>query len=1098
MAAPTQARAVQVIDGLKIPRAGHTATRLPDGNILVVGGENGRGPVCDAEIYDPASRSFSVGPALMTARTEHTATRLQDGRVLVVGGRTSTELLSSSEIYDPASRSFSPGPVLDTARAGHTATPLPDGRIVVVGGDSEGSVEVFDPRISAFMRVEARLAAARRYHAAALLLDGTMLIAGGNAADGSILSSAELLDSRTMTFSPDSPSMRSSRSGLTLRVLPDGKVQAIGGDSEGTMELFNVEGRYFTARAHLLGASGSLSTALRNQTRAAVIGRRVSAKFLADDVSSTDLLDRSDYSLTELPGLDQALAAGGTRTTGGLHTSAALYTSSTATVTTDKTDYHPGETVLITGTGWQPGETVSLNIHRDTNDPPDTVLTTVADASGNIQDSDYVVQDYDLGVSFLLTATGLSSGYTAQTTFTDSGNFDYSPSSQTLSATVGGSAVSFTQSVTAPKNNGSFTASLQVAGTGANPIPTSWVSSSPASLSFVTTSSAGDTKTWDVSFTVPSGTATGAYTAQIKANASIGGVGVGPGTAVTLNVTGCSAPTITTCAASQQASAGATCNVAVPDFTATTVVSSPGCTPTVTQSPTAGTLVGLGSTTVTITAMNSSGTATCTTSFTVSDTTAPTITLAGSNPMTVECHTTYTEPGATAHDTCAGDFAATPSGNVNVNTPGSYTITYNASDLSGNAATPVTRTVNVVDTTAPTINLAGSNPMTVECHTTYTEPGATAHDTCAGDFAATPSGNVNVNTPGSYTITYNASDLSGNAATPVTRTVNVRDTSAPAITIIGDNPATVICHTSYTDAGATALDACAGVLTATPSGIVNVNAVGPYTITYTATDPAGNTSTATRTVNVTNVAPSVDSVTGPTAPVAVNTAASVTATFTDPDPGQAHTCTFTWDDGSTSTVTANAGDTSCTLSHIYSGASVNTVSVNVSDYCADGTGIFKYVVVYDPNAGFVTGGGWINSPAGAYVAGPSLTGKANFGFVSKYQKGAKVPTGETEFQFQVASFNFHSSAYEWLVISGAKAQYKGTGTVNGAGNFGFLLTATDSQVSGGGGVDKFRIKIWDKANGDTVVYDNVSAAGDDIDSANPQEIAGGSIVIHSK
>jgi hypothetical protein len=153
--------------------------------------------------------------------------------------------------------------------------------------------------------------------------------------------------------------------------------------------------------------------------------------------------------------------------------------------------------------------------------------------------------------------------------------------------------------------------------------------------------------------------------------------------------------------------------------------------------------------------------------------------------MTVECHTSFTDPGATAHDGCAGDFAATASSNVNVNTPGTYTITYNASDPSGNAAAPVTRTVNVVDTTAPTITLNGSNPMTVECHTSFTDPGATAHDGCAGDFAATASGTVNVNTPGTYTVTYNASDPSGNAAAPVTRTVNVVDTTAPTITMTG-------------------------------------------------------------------------------------------------------------------------------------------------------------------------------------------------------------------------------------------------------------------------------------------------------------------------
>lgn len=95
---------------------------------------------------------------------------------------------------------------------------------------------------------------------------------------------------------------------------------------------------------------------------------------------------------------------------------------------------------------------------------------------------------------------------------------------------------------------------------------------------------------------------------------------------------------------------------------------------------------------------------------TVVDTMAPTITLNGADPMTVECHTSFVDPGATANDGCSGSFAASASGSVNVNVPGSYVITYNASDPSGNAATAKTRTVNVVDTTVPTITLNGQTP----------------------------------------------------------------------------------------------------------------------------------------------------------------------------------------------------------------------------------------------------------------------------------------------------------------------------------------------------------------------------------------------------
>jgi hypothetical protein len=155
--------------------------------------------------------------------------------------------------------------------------------------------------------------------------------------------------------------------------------------------------------------------------------------------------------------------------------------------------------------------------------------------------------------------------------------------------------------------------------------------------------------------------------------------------------------------------------------------------------------------------------------------------------------------------------------------------------------------------------------------------------------------------------------------------------------------------------------------------------------------------------------------------------------------------------------------------------------------------VFQFVVVYDPGAGFVTGGGWIDSPPGAYVPEPSMVGKANFGFVAKYQKGANVPTGNTEFQFQTAGFNFHSETYQWLVVAGAKAQYKGTGTVNGTGGYGFLLTATDGDISGNK-PDQFRIKVWDVVTND-VVYDNAPGS-DDINTSAQTTLGGGSIVIH--
>jgi DNA-binding beta-propeller fold protein YncE len=172
----------------------------------------------------------------------------------------------------------------------------------------------------------------------------------------------------------------------------------------------------------------------------------------------------------------------------------------------------------------------------------------------------------------------------------------------------------------------------------------------------------------------------------------------------------------------------------------------------------------------------------------IADTLAPNITLNGANPMTVECHDAFSDPGATANDACAGDLTSSisVSGSVNPNAVGSYTLNYTVSDGSHSAS--ASRTVNVVDTTAPVITLNGPNPMTVECHTSFTDTGATANDGCAGSFAATASGTVNVDVPGLYTITYNATDPSGNPAAPMTRTVNVVDTTAPVITVNDNAP----------------------------------------------------------------------------------------------------------------------------------------------------------------------------------------------------------------------------------------------------------------------------------------------------------------------
>jgi PKD repeat protein len=265
----------------------------------------------------------------------------------------------------------------------------------------------------------------------------------------------------------------------------------------------------------------------------------------------------------------------------------------------------------------------------------------------------------------------------------------------------------------------------------------------------------------------------------------------------------------------------------------------------------------------------------------------------------------------------------------------------------------------------------------------------------------------------------------------------------------------------------------------------------------------GGVTSWTTTADISNVAPVVGPVNAPIAPGSMTTAVGVSAPFIDPSSPGLHTVVWTWGDGGSTTYTTNdpSGSGTAVGSHTYTSPGIYSISVTVTDTggLSGSATAANYVVVYNPNGGFVTGGGWINSPAGA-IPNSSLTGKATFGFVSKYVSGAKTPSGNTEFQFQAAGLNFHATLFDWLTIASARAQYKGSGTINGAGNFGFMLTAIDGDVTGGGGVDKFRIKIWDTSTCDstgsncTVIYDNQLGA---TDTAEPTTaIAGGSIVIH--
>ncbi len=240
-------------------RYSHTATLLTGGRVLIAGGMTGpaatsangviladyrtvqtTNALASAELYDPATGTFSKTGRMTEIRNNHTATLLDDGRVLMVGGGgDGYDNIASADMYDPATGTFSATDSLKTGRYLHTATLLADGRVLVTGGRSPRdtvykSAEVYDPRTGRFAST-APMVDGRQEHTATLLADGRVLITGGYWTNGdhwSVLSSAEVYDPATGTFSPIG-SMGTARAGHTATRLGDGRVLIAGGSKIG-------------------------------------------------------------------------------------------------------------------------------------------------------------------------------------------------------------------------------------------------------------------------------------------------------------------------------------------------------------------------------------------------------------------------------------------------------------------------------------------------------------------------------------------------------------------------------------------------------------------------------------------------------------------------------------------------------------------------------------------------------------------------------------------------------------------------------------------------------------------------------------------------
>jgi hypothetical protein len=736
-----------------------------------------------------------------------------------------------------------------------------------------------------------------------------------------------------------------------------------------------------------------------------------------------------------------------------------------ATIETNKDDYSPGEVVHLVGRGWAPGETVTLHMTEEPDTHADVDTSVVADASGGFSMHFYDVQTHDLGVTFTLTATGQASHSVAVATFTD-GNVSLastSPVSGVMSFAISYGNPSCTAAVFAAatsigfSNGGSHSypectevrAPTNVVVSGVTYTFSSWSvlnlqAGGPSDLAY-TTGTVGSSQ-W-LKFVAPSQNTTGAITANYTAPSN---------TAPTLS----GVPT-TLQSIPELASYTFDANAIDADLPAQTLTfsivgalptgasfnSSTGVfewTPTEAQGPS-----GPHSFTVRV----SDGVANTDQAVTINVTEvndAPVLAAIGNktvNELTLLSFTATANDSDEPANSLTFSLVGAPSGAA-ISAAGGFTFTPTEAQGPGD----FTFKVRVTDNGSP--NLTDEEEITVHVDEVNVAPVLDAI------------GNKSVDEGSLLTFTANAAD----ADVPANTLTYSLDAGAP---------------------GGASINPTTGVFSWTPTD-------GPsqsQSITIRVTDngsPAMN-DYETISVTVNNVAPTIVAVNGPVAPIAAGSSNAVTWSFTDPG-SDTWTCTIDWDSNNNFTAATYVATKSCSASTASLAPGLYSVTVKVSDDDggSDTETLQAYIVVYDPNGGFVTGGGWFNSLAGYYrLNGGTAEGKANFGFVSKYQPGKTVPTGNTEFQFQAGNLNFKSTSYEWLVVAGTKAMYKGEGTIAGlTGVYGFLLSAID------GSPDKFRIKIWNKSTSE-LVYDTLpDDAADDADPATA--LGGGSIVVHTK
>ena len=924
-------------------RVGHVSVTLQDGRVLVAGGVSAGGSAAStAEIFDPVANSWTfIGAGMTEARSGATAALLQDGRVLIAGGQNGTLISSTAEIFDPSTGTFTYAGMLSSPRTQHAMTVLHDGRVLIVGGSNGtapvASTDIFDP-VAGTISAGPVLSVARFGHSATTLINGIVAVIGGNNGNAdptqADVAPTEIFDpsAATPAFTTVSASLATPREGHLAIALPNnGGVLIVGGTSAGaavaSAELFTPQVSSTGAWTYSFAPAGAMST-----VRSAAAGSANQVNAPSTTMQRNGIVE----------------VAGGNDATGNALNTTEAY--GYATVQTDQSDYAPGTTVTITGSGFQPGETVNLQLVESPLIDAPGPFSAIADANGNIANTQFVPDAYDVNVRFYLTATGATSGFTAQNTFTDAGP---KPSS-TISFPVSGGSYNSTGwstiSGTATFASGTTgrTVSVSIERNGSTNKCWNGTGFTASCPSF---SAASGTASWTFAFPFNNFPADDSYTVQSQASDSNG------------TETGMTSVT----------------------FTRDTIAPGAPSKPSLASGNDTGTSQSDDITDVT-TNLNFNGTAEANSKVN----------------LFVDGSGTSSGSGTTNN---GGNW-----NNISVATTlteGTHTVTANATDQAGNVSSlslPLTITIDITPPTA-TITSNPTNPSnstSASFSFTGSDPvsggvsSGVDHFLCkldAGAFATCTSPKAYTSlTAGSHTFQVEAVDVAGNTGTPASYTWSVvLDSTPPIVTVsfpapvhgtngwfngqdtvpvVGSvtatDPSNVASITCTDTAGGLTQGALSGSGTGTASRSLAVSGDGTHNISCAATDGVGNAGAASGSTNTTALKIDTQAPSG------------VAGTATrSPDFNGWYTSAVTVNFSGTD---ATSGMGSCT-STAYSGPDSATASV--SGHCTDNAGNqsgdvvfnFKYDstaptgVALSVTAGTPGTNGWYTSPVTIHTSG---------------------------------------------------------------------------------------------------------------------------------